>query len=95
MIMGQSVSGDYVVLPISTIPVKSKVNPVYDIPLDMATYSFLNSDSYLRTHKQTVVNIASLKDQLSDFKVSYADTYCEALIKVQQFQDQLILDAIL
>lgn len=94
LIIGQADSGDYVILPISSISDKSKVDPVYDMPLDKATYTFLNKDSYLRTHKQTVVNIASLRDQLSDFKASYEETYLEALIKVEQFQKQLITDAL-
>ena len=94
LVIGQADSGDYVILPISSISDKSKIDLTYDIPLDKATYSFLNKDSYLRTHKQTVVNIASLRDQLSDFKVSYESTYLEALAKVEQFQKQLILNAL-
>lgn len=94
LIIGQADSGDYVVLPISSIPDKSKVDSVYDIPLDKSIYTFLNKDSYLRTHKQTVVNIASLKDQLSDFKTSYEETYLKALIMVEEFQKQLITNAL-
>ena len=94
LVIGQADSGDYVILPISTISDKSKIDPVYDILLDKTTYTFLNKDSYLRTHKQTTVNIASLKDQLADFKVSYEEMYFEALIKVEQFQHQLIKDAL-
>lgn len=94
LIIGQADSGDYVVLPISSISDRSKVDPVYDIPLKRATYSFLDKDSYLRTHKQTVVNIASLRDELSDFKSTYEETYVEALSKVEQFQKKLILSAL-
>lgn len=94
LIIGQADIGDYVILPISTISDKSKIHPIYDIPLKQATYSFLNKDSFLRTHKQTVVNIASLRDELADFKSVYEETYVEALSKVEAFQKQLILNAL-
>ena len=94
LIIGQADAGDYVVLPISSISDKSRIDPIYDISLDKSIFTFLNKDSYLRTHKQTIVNIASLKDQLADFKASYEETYIEALEKVEQFQKQLIANAL-
>ena len=94
LIIGQADSGDYVILPISTVSDKSRIDPIYDIPLDKETYRFLKKDSYLRTHKQTVVNIASLRDQLSDFKATYGETYLAAIMKVEEFQKQLITDAL-
>lgn len=94
LIIGKADASDYVVLPISTIPDKTKVNLSYDIPLDKTTYTFLNKDSYLRTHKQTIVNVASLKDQLSDFQGDYEETYLDALSKVEDFQKKLIDAAI-
>ena len=94
LIIGQADAGDYVILPISSIPDKTKVDPVYDIPLDCSVFTFLRNDSYLRTHKQTVVNIGSLKDQLSDFKSTYEETYIEALTKVEEFQNQMISKAL-
>lgn len=94
LIIGQADSGDYVILPISTVSDKSRIDPIYDMLLDKETYSFLKKDSYLRTHKQTVVNIASLRDQLSDFKETYEETYLAAIMKVEEFQKQLITDAL-
>ena len=83
LIIGKADEGDYVVLPISSITDKSKIDLTYDIPLPQTRFSFLNKDSYLRAHKQTVVNIASLKDELADFKNEYNDTYVEVLLKVE------------
>lgn len=94
LIIGQADVGDYVVLPISSISDKSKVNPAYDISLDCSVYTFLHKDSYLRTHKQTVVNIALLKDQLVDFKSIYEEKFLESIIKVEEFQKQMTLDAL-
>ncbi|WP_036612780.1 hypothetical protein, partial [Oribacterium sp. P6A1] len=62
LIIGQADAGDYVVLPISSITDRSRVHPKYDMPLDTAKFTFLTKDSYLRTHKQTVVNISNLRD---------------------------------
>ena len=94
LVIGQADSGDYIILPISTISDKSKVDAVYDIPLDKSVYTFLNNNSYLRTHKQTVVNIRSLRGPLSDFKEAHENTYIEILSKVEEFQKQLINNAL-
>lgn len=94
LIIGKADSGDYVILPISKVSDRSKVDTNYDIPLDKTVYTFLHDDSFLRTHKQTVVNIASLKDELTDFKGNYEETYIEALAKVEEFQKQLISNAL-
>lgn len=94
LIIGQADAGDYVILPISSIPDRSKVDPTYDIPLDCTVFTFLKNDSYLRAHKQTVVNIGSLKDQLTDFQSMYGETYIEALVKVEEFQKQMISKAL-
>lgn len=94
LIIGKSdEQGDYVVLPISSVSDKSKINPEYDIFLENSKYSFLDKDCYLRTHKQTVVNIASLRDEISDFKKLYEDTYIEVLAKVEKFQNELVKKA--
>jgi len=94
LIIGKADASDYVVLPISTIPDKTKIDPNFDIPLDKSIYTFLNQDSYLRTHKQTIVNTASLRDQLADFKVSYEETYIEAMLKFEEFNKNLIANAL-
>lgn len=89
LIIGKADESDYVVLPISTITDKRKIDTKYDIPLDKSIYTFLNKDSYLRTHKQTIVNVISLKDQLSDFKHTYTNDYLQAILKVNEFQKEL------
>lgn len=94
LIIGQAHAGDYVILPISSISDRSKVDPTYDIPLDCTVFTFLKNNSYLRTHKQTVLNIGSLKDQLTDFQSTYEETYIEALVKVEEFQKQMISKAL-
>lgn len=94
LVIGEADEGDYVVLPISKISKKSKVDPNYDIPLDKSVYTFLKYDSYLRTHKMTTANIASFVRLLADFRTSYEDTYLEAILKVDEFQNKLLKRAI-
>ena len=94
LIIGQADSGDYVILPISTISDKSRIDSEYDIPLRSSAFTFLHHDSYLRTHKQTVVNKASLKTEIADFKLNYVDAYAEALSKVKKFQLTMIANAL-
>ncbi len=94
LVIGKADAGDYVILPISKISDKTKIDPTFDIPLDKSVYTFLNEDSYLRTHKQTTVNVASLKGPLADFKVSYEETYIEAVMKVEEFNKSLITNAL-
>ena len=95
LVIGQADSaGDYVILPISKVSDRRRIDPYFDIPLDKSVYTFLNDNSYLRTHKQTIVNISSLRDQLADFKTAYEDTFIEALAKVEEFQKQLISNAL-
>lgn len=94
LIIGQADSGDYVILPISSVSDRSKIDFVYDICLKQSVFNFLKKDSYLRTHKQTVVNIMFLRDEIVDFKKLYSDTYTEALLKVKEFQEQMILKAL-
>lgn len=94
LIIGQADTGDYVILPISSVSDESRIDPKYDIPLRKAIFTFLDKDSYLRTHKQTVVNILSLKGPIANFKALYEDTYLEALLNVEEFQKRLIADAL-
>ncbi len=90
LLIGRADRGDYVILPISSVSDPSKIDPFYDIPLDKSRFTFLHKNSFLRTHKQTICNAAFLKDQLADFRLTYEDTYIEALSKVEAFQKQII-----
>ena len=94
LIIGKADSSDYVILPISKINDKTKVDSYYDIPLDKTTYKFLSSDSYLRTHKQTIVNLATLRGPIADFKTDYEATYIDVISKVEEFQKKIVDNAI-
>lgn len=94
LVIGKADVSDYIILPISSISDKSKIDMTYDIPLDNSIFTFLNNLSYLRTHKQTVINLSSLGKVLVDFKKDYEDEYILALSKVEEFQSQMIDNAL-
>lgn len=94
LVIGKADEGDYVILPISSVNDKRRVNPEYDIELDNSVYSFLNKTSYVRTHKQTTLNKNMIKDMLCDFKNDYEDKYLEIMLKVEKFQTDMIEKAL-
>ena len=62
---------DFNVLPLSTIKDKSKINPRYD-------YKFkLRKESYIRIHKQNIINIRSVEKVVIDFKEEYKNDWEE------------------
>jgi len=94
LVIGKADAGDYVILPISSIKDRKRVDSYYDIPLDKTICTFLTGDSFLRTHKQTVVNVSTLRGPIADFKVDYEELYVDAISKVEEFQKKLVDKAI-
>jgi len=54
----------------------------------------LTQYSYVRTHKQSVVNIVELYIEIIDFKKDYMDIYLDIISKMEEFQKNLIDDAL-
>ena len=50
----------------------------------------LKTTSYIRTHKQSVVNVGELADENADFRNEYSNAYIEVIALVEEFQKQLI-----
>ena len=92
LVIGQADSKDYVVLPISSVCVRAHLDPFYDIkvrPVDVALMG-LHSTSYIRTHKQTVLHVASLVHPIVDFRTAYPDIYIAVIARVEEFQKDMI-----
>lgn len=91
LVLGAADSGDYNVLPISRVTNPRHIDPCYDIQVDPSVYPSLNLTalSYVRTHKQTVVNKSSLND-ISNMKVEYPDLYSQILDRLVQYNNYLI-----
>lgn len=92
LIIGQADSTDFVVLPISSVSDPTKIHSVYDVQLLPSSYPKMNLKkvSYVRTHKQTVVNIAQFDDEILDFKTEYEECFIEIMAKVEDFQKKMI-----
>ena len=96
LVLAKADDDDYVVLPVSSIPDKRNIDPVYDVKIDLELYPKLNltKTSYVRTHKQTVVHRASLRDEIGDLKFEYADLYLEILEKREAFNNLITQQAL-
>lgn len=95
LIIGQADSDDYVVLPISRVTIKEHLDQHYDFEMQVLDYPLLclKATSYIRTHKQTVVNKGELSDCILNFGEKYSDAYIEVLALVEEFQRNLISKA--
>ena len=87
LIVGMADSSDYVVLPVSRVSIQSNRDADYDIEVDPAQYPLLclNSVSYIRTHKQTVIHAAEIGDAISDLRNSYEGLYLTVIEKRDTF----------
>ncbi len=54
----------------------------------------LTQRSYIRTHKQSVVHLGELTKEIVDFRNEYEDIYFDVISKMEEFQKNLILNAL-
>lgn len=87
---------DYTVLPISTIPHREHVNAHYDIliPAQERAVLSLNSECFIRTHKQILIHTAALLRLIGDMKKDTPGLYLDALGEMEEFQKNVINYAI-
>jgi len=85
---------DYVVLPISTIPNRINVNPVYDIEIDPSKFPKINLTrlSYIRTHRMVSIPMQQIDTSviIGDLKSDYEELFLEIAEKVEQFHNEVI-----
>lgn len=96
LVLAKADSDDYVVLPVSSISIRANIDPVYDVEIDPSLYPKLNLThiSYVRTHKQTIVHRANLRDEIGDLKSEYEDLYIEILEKREAFSSSITQQAL-
>lgn len=96
LIVGKADSSDYVILPISRVTNQSNLDSHYDVPIEPANVPLMNltQKSYIRTHKQSVVHAGELAREIVDFKSEYEDIYLDVLCKMEEFQKELIANAL-
>jgi hypothetical protein len=96
LIVGKADNTDYIVLPISRVTKRENLDEYYDVLLNPDAVPKLNltQHSYVRTHKQSVVNIVELYREITDFKKDYMDIYLDIISKMEEFQKNLIDNAL-
>lgn len=93
LIIGKADLTDFVVLPVLRVTIKQNLDEKYDIELQPASFpkANLTDISYVRTHKQTIINKADLVKEVVDFKKEYNKTYIHIINKVKQFQNEMFI----
>ena len=96
LIIGRADVSDYIVLPISRVTNSANIDPEYDYQVTVHNVPLMNlsQTSYIRTHKQTIVNAGNLTKEIVDFKKEYQEMYLEIMCKVEDFQKKLVTDSL-
>ncbi len=96
LVIGEADKKDRIVLPISRVTRKEHLEPDYDFELNILKYPKLplKETSYVRTHKQTVLNEGEISNCIIDFKKEYEAAYIEIMALVEEFQKNLINKAL-
>ncbi len=91
LIIGVADSTDYVALPLSRVTKSEYIDDEFDICVNPADYPRLNltAVSYIRTHKQTIVNKATLRIT-ADLKAEYSQLFARILDTLEKFNKCLI-----
>ena len=96
LIVGRADESDYVILPVSRITNHNNIDYYYDVLIEPADVPLmkLSQCSYIRTHKQSVVHLGELIREIVDFRNEYEDIYLEVISKMEEFQKNLIINAL-
>lgn len=87
LIISELRNNDYTVLPVSSVTKKENLDNDFDVEISPAKYPLLNINhiSYVRTHKQLTVHMASLGKEISDLKKEYPDLFLDIMSKREQW----------
>lgn len=96
LVIGGPRNDDYTVLPVSSVSRKKNLDPQYDKEVEPAMYPKLNltKQCYVRTHKQTTIHKADLVKTIADMKQDYEELYLEILSLLEQFNSEVLTNAI-
>lgn len=91
LVIGKADNTDYVVLPISRVSNQNNLDSYFDVPITPSNVPLMNlkQSSYIRTHKQTIINYGELVEKIVDFKKEYEELYIEIILKTEEFQKNL------
>ena len=91
LVLAKADSGDYNVLPISTITASQHIDVDYDIKVDPLNYPKLKLSkvSYVRIHKQSTAYESSLSF-VSDMKKEYPDLFLKILEILEEYNKKIM-----
>lgn len=92
LVIGQADVKDYIVLPISRVTNCVHLDPLYDVEVRPNNVPLMNlhTTSYIRTHKQSVLHVASLVRPVVDVRTEYPEVYLDVIAKMEAFQKNII-----
>lgn len=97
LIIGQADAGDYVALPISRVTKRENLDEHFDYEMKPGDYAEsglqLSEVSFIRTHKQAVLNAGDITKEVIDLKAEFPDVFTQVIDLVEEFQKKMISDA--
>lgn len=95
LIVGDLISNDYTIIPVSTITKSENIDDEYDIEIDPIKFPLLNLNkkSYIRTHKQTTIYKEALYNEISDLKYNYPELYKKIINKIDKFRRKIVYNS--
>lgn len=88
LVIGRSDESDFVALPVSSVSNPLNRDSIYDIEMNLPTVK-TTKQSFIRTHKQTIVNQGAIYKEIENIKGIYQDFYAEIILKVKQFNNAI------
>ena len=88
----KEMSGDYAVLPVSSISHQENIDANYDVFVTTDRYPKLNltRNSYIRTNKMTVANTSEIGDKIGDLAGNYPELLNVIIDKISSFNTEII-----
>lgn len=78
-----TISPDFNVLPVSTIKNRYRISKIYDYEI------ILHETSYIRTHKQSIINIRDIEHEILDLKKDRKEDWEKVINLHKEFQKYL------
>ena len=91
LIIGEADSQDYAALPVSRVTKDKYLHPLYDIQVipDAFPLTKLKETSYVRTHKQTVINVHAITAHVCDLRSVYPELYLSIVTRLEEYNSRL------
>lgn len=92
LVIGMADGTDMTLLPVSSISDKGRVNPKYDVLIEVAKYPLtgLKHDSYIRTNKVFTANLSEVNVWVGDVKSTYPDLFVDVMGRFEEYAEEIL-----